>query len=187
MLESALHLDKPHSILRPRSLSRSGAMAARLRFVLRGDGGGSLIEIAFVGGVVVTIFMAIMQMSLALFSYDYISNAARTASRYAMVRGSESCANTPNLSNCNATADEIQTYIQGLKYPGINSSNLTVTTTWLSASSSTPTTWTACATQCNEPGNEVKVVASYPFAVEIPFLSKSTLTMTSTSQMIIAQ
>ncbi len=164
-----------------------GATAARVSLAFRRQNGGSLIEMAFVGGTVVTILMALMQVSLALFSYDYVSNAARTASRYAMVRGADSCTNTPNLSNCNATAAEIQSYVQGLNYPGIDSANLTVTTTWLSASSTTPTTWTACADQCNAPGNQVKVVVSYPFPFDIPFLSQSTLTMTSTSQMIIAQ
>jgi hypothetical protein len=163
------------------------AGVARPPLAMCDDTGGSLVETAFVGGVVVTILIALMQVSLALFSYDYVSNAARMGSRYAMVRGADSCANTPSLSNCNATANEIQSYIQGLKYPGINSANLAVSTTWLSASSTTPTTWTACDAQCNAPGNQVKVAVSYPFPIEIPFLSTSTVTLTSTSQLIIAQ
>ncbi len=187
MLDPSGFPDPPRWRRRPLPPAAPRSADSGISLALGGVEGGSLIEMAFVGGTVVAILMALMQVSLALFSYDYVSNAARTASRYAMVRGANSCSNTPNLSNCNATAAEIQSYIQGLNYPGIDSGNLTVTTTWLSASSTTPTTWTACAGQCNAPGNQVKVVVSYPFPLEIPFVSRSTLTMTSTSQTIIAQ
>jgi Flp pilus assembly protein TadG len=162
-------------------------MAQRISHGLRNDMGGSVIEMAFVCPVVVSILMGLVQMSLALFTYDYVGDAARAGSRYAMVRGAKSCANTPNLPNCGATAAQIQSYVQGIKYPGVNSSNLTVTTTWLSASTTQPTTWTACGNECNAPGNQAKVVVTYAFPLGVPFLPHSTLNLTSTSQVVIAQ
>ena len=128
-------------------------------------------------------------MSLALYNYHLVCDAAREATRYAIVRGSASCTNSPTLSNCNATSGEIQSYIQGLGYP--YSGQLTVTTTWLTAASSgspATTTWTACSSgTCNAPGNLVNVFVSEAFPLNIPFVSNLTINLRSTSQMVISQ
>ena len=128
------------------------------------------------------------QMMLVLYTFHFVSDAAREGSRYAIVRGSTSCTNTPNLSNCNATADQVQTYVKGLNYPGINPANLSVSTTWLKAGTSIPATWSACASgTCNAPGNLVKVVATYSYSLTVPFVPAATWNLTSTSQMVISQ
>jgi Flp pilus assembly protein TadG len=150
--------------------------------------GAALVETAFASTVFLAFLFGIFQMSQALYISSYLSNASRQASRYAMVRGSTSCTNTSGLSNCNLTTNaQIQSYVQGLGYPGITNKNVTATITFLSASSTTPTTWTVCATACNEPGNLVKVVVSYTFRIHIPFSYTATPAMTSTSQMVISQ
>jgi len=146
-----------------------------------------MFEMALASTVFLAMLIGVFEMMLALSTFNYVTDAARQGTRYAMVRGSTSCTNTPNLSNCNATAAEIKTYVQGISYPGIKSSNLTVTASWLSASSTYPTSWSSCGGTCNAPGNLVKVVASYPFTFSVPFVPKATLTMTSTSQMVISQ
>lgn len=142
--------------------------------------------------MVSSIFFAMMigsfQMMLVMYTFHFVSDAAREGSRYAIVRGSTSCTNTPSLSNCNATADQIRTYVKGLNYPGINPANLSVNTTWLTASSTMPTTWSACSSgTCNTPGNLVKVVTSYSYSLSIPFVPAATWNLTSTSQMVISQ
>jgi Flp pilus assembly protein TadG len=139
--------------------------------------------------ILLTMLFGILEMSLALYSYHYISEAAREGSRYAIVRGSTSCQNTPNLTNCGATAAQIQTYVMTLGFPGINSTQyMTVTTTWLNASATQPTTWSTCTSgTCNAPGNAVKVTVYYAFPLKIPFLPATTLNMSSTSQMVISQ
>lgn len=154
---------------------------------LRDDNATALIEMALVSTLLLAMMFGIIQMSFALYSYDFVSDAAREATRYAVVRGSASCSNTPNLTNCDATSAQIQTYLQNLGYPGLTSSNLTATTTWSQASATQPTTWTVCATECNEPGNQVVVVVNYPFALRIPFVPNSTINITSTSTMVISQ
>jgi Flp pilus assembly protein TadG len=157
--------------------------AARRAGELRRDAGSSLVEAAVSFVFLIAAMFGIFQMSLALFAYHYVSETAREATRYAAVRGS-SCT---NLTNCGATSAQIQTYIQGIAFPGINSSNVSVTATWLSASSTQPTTWSACNNQCDAPGNQVKVVVSYPFPLSIPLVPSSTFTLSSTSQMVISQ
>lgn len=129
-----------------------------------------------------------IQIGYALYAYNYVSDAAREATRYAIVRGSTSCTDTPSLSNCNATAGQIQTYVRNLGYPGFSSGNVTVTTTWCSASSTPPATWSTCSsTTGNAPGNAVNVVVTYALPFSIPYWRSTTLNVSSTSQMIIQQ
>ena len=158
--------------------------------VLREDG-RSVVEFALACAVLFGMLFGIVYFSMMLYTYHYISEAAREGSRYAIVRGSTCHANTPGLTNCGTTGitnTQLQTYVQDLGYPGIDAANrMTVNTTWYtpSASLSSPT---VCTTgTCNAPGNIVKVQVIYAFPLSIPFWSKKTLNLTSTSQMVIAQ
>lgn len=159
-----------------------------------GDSGASLVEFALSVSVLMGLLIGIMFMCLALYARHFVSEAALEGARWAMVRGSTSCANTPNLTDCDATNAEIQTYVQSLSLPGINSQSLTATTTWLSPSAGPPATWTACGGTCNAPGHAVQVVVTYPFPLPIPSVtaksisfSTDALTFSSTSQLVISQ
>jgi len=146
------------------------------------DEGAAIVEMAVVSSLLFAMLFGILEFSMAFYTYNYVAEAAREGTRYAMVRGS-SCT---LLTNCNATAAEIQTYVQGLKYPGMTAANTTVTTTWFSQSG-TPATWTACGSVCNAPGvDSVQVKVTYTFNLGIPFAPKSKLSIHSTSQMVIA-
>ncbi len=153
-----------------------------MRRLLRGEEGGTLVEMALVSALTITMIIGIIETSLAVYTYHYISEAAREGARYAIVRGSY----CTSLDHCNVTADQVQTYVKGLGYPGIDSTNMTVTTTWYDASDSLPTTWTVCGSVCNDPGNAVNVNVTYNFPFMIPFVQKSTLALSSTSQMVIS-
>ncbi len=160
----------------------------RILRALRREDGASMFEMALASTVFLAMLMGVFEMMMALSVFNFVTDAAREGTRYAIVRGSTSCDNTPNLTNCNATASQVQTYVQGISYPGVKSSNLTITTTWLTASGSYPMTWSACTSgTCNAPGNQVKVVATYPFSFSVPFVPKATFNMSSTSQMVISQ
>jgi Flp pilus assembly protein TadG len=141
-----------------------------------GDSGQATVEFAASVSVMFLAMMGLMNMSLATYSYHYVSEAAREGCRYAMVNGSS--VTTP------ATSDAIQTYVRGLGYPGITSSLMTVNTTWSAYPSGTVCT---PSTTCNNAGNLVTVHASYAFPVKIPFFPTKTITMSSTSRMVIAQ
>ena len=172
---------------------------ARWRWKLRGklwrgacnDSGATIVEFALSATILFMVLFGLIEMCLAFYTYNFVSNAARAAARYAIVRGSTSCTNTPNLTNCNATSAEISSYVNSLGDPGLSSSNLTVTASWLTATSSgnpATTTWSACSTGvCNAPGNVVKVVTTYAFPLGIPYVPLSTLDLTGTSEMVIQQ
>jgi Flp pilus assembly protein TadG len=157
--------------------------------IVRGEEGSSLIETALSSSIVLALIFGIFQMSLALYSYHSICEVAREGSRYAIVRGSTSCINTSKLTNCNASAVEIQTYVKSINVPGLNSAlYMTVSTSWLNASASVPTTWSDCTVGiCNTPGNVVRVQVTFALPLSIPFWRSTILNLSSVSQMVIAQ
>lgn len=158
------------------------------RIRLGDDEGSTLVETAVSCTLLIALVIGCMQTCMALYTYHYTAQAARMATRYAMVRGSTSCSSTPNLSNCNATTSEITNYVQGLGFPGITASNVSVTTTWCASNGTTPATWASCtATTSNAPGNLIKVVVSYPHTFAIPFTSSLAVNVSSTSQAVVSQ
>lgn len=159
----------------------SDRVAVLFRRLFRSDAGATIVEFAVASAALFAILFGIIQACLALYTYNYVSDAARVGTRYAAVRGS----NCSLVTNCNATGAQIQTYLRGIQYPGINSSNLNASATWLSVSTTTPTTWTACATQCDAPGNAVQVTVTYAFSLNIPYWKNATINMSSSSQEVI--
>jgi Flp pilus assembly protein TadG len=159
--------------------------AVRYPFVNSCERGSALVEIALVLPLAVAMLVGIIEISLALYTFEYLADAAREGSRYAIVRGADSCVNTPYLQNCNATASQIQNYVKSLGYP--QTEHMTAAASWKSASSTRPTTWATCQDRCNAAGNLVKVVVTYNFPLDIPFVPSTTIHMSSTSQKVIMQ
>jgi Flp pilus assembly protein TadG len=133
-----------------------------------GEKGTALVESAIVLTLFFTFLFGIMEFSRALYTYDFVSNAAREGTRYAMVRGS---ACNSFASACPASTSDVQNYLRNY-WPLIDPNALTVTTTW---------------TPNKNPGSVVKVQAQYNFQFVLPFLGGSGLTMKSASQMVISQ
>lgn len=163
----------------------------RLASNVRSVEGAAIVEFAISATVLFSMLFGIMQLCLLLFAYNFVSEAARDAARWAIVRGSTSCTNTPNLTDCDATKAEIQSYVQGLGYPGITSSSVAVTTTYETATTSgspATTTWSTCSSgTCNAPGNAVNVLVKYPFVLGVPGVPVMTINVSATAQMVIAQ
>lgn len=167
-----------------------------LRF-LDGDEGASIIEGVLALLVFIPLLFGAIEFSYAFYTCHDVCDAARRASRWAAVRGSLSCTNIPGFHTASgffpytcrsgATSSDIQSFVQALGYPDIASSSLKATTTWLSASASTPTSGTACAKQCNASGNEVQVTVTHPFKIGIPYWKVATINFNSTSAMVIAE
>jgi Flp pilus assembly protein TadG len=155
----------------------------------RGEEGSALVEMALASAVFFALVFGIVQISFAFYIFNFVSDAAREATRWAIVRGSASCTNTPNLSACNATSTDIQNFVQQLNLPGSHASNLAVQVNWLQVGTTTKgaTTWTQCPSACTNPGNAVQVQVSYPFRLAIPFWQSPALSLSSTSQMVISQ
>jgi hypothetical protein len=151
--------------------------------------GAALVEMALSSAMFLGILTSVFFVILALYSFHFVADAAREATRYASVRGSQCSTNTPSLGNCGVTSAELQTWIRSLSYP--NASRLSVTATWLKATSSgTPATtiWSACTTgTCNVPGNMVKVAVTYAYPLSVPFWKSTTVSIGSVSSMVISQ
>jgi hypothetical protein len=95
------------------------------------------------------------------------------AARWAIVRGSQ----CTQLDHCSAQSADIQTYVQSLSEGAMSASNITATLTFPSAS---------CTSPDNAPGCVAEVTVKYPFTFVAPFVSKLTINMSSTSEMVIA-
>jgi len=151
---------------------------------LAGTEGATLVEFAVSCLILLPMFFGFIETCMAFYTYNFVSDAAREASRYAMVRG----ATCTGLPDCNiTTAAPLQSYVVSLPYPGLNPSNLVVAVKFWKASTTLPMTWTACAIACNQPGNQVQVTVRYNFPIGIPFWKVTTISIGSVSSMVISQ
>lgn len=176
------------------------------------DEGASMVEMALsLVLVLLPMLFGIIILSLAIYTYLYVADAAREGTRYAIVRGSSSCTILSTFSNCglsvgnvtsntDSTKNPVFAYIKTLKYPGLDPSKFDVGVTWWYATVTNPgggayssTSWTTQCTSdtavaadpCNKPGNAVQVVVKYNFPLSIPFWRSTTLTVQSQSKMVI--
>jgi TadE-like protein len=171
-----------------------------------GDRGSSLVEYAIVCVISLTMLFGVIDFGRALYAYHFVSNAARTAARWAAVNGSTcgtdgsctapvscssgSCSTCP--SGCTpASQTDVQDYVQMIAPPGINTGSadcggsacLSTTATWQAPQ------WTSanpCVSPLNSPGCTVQVQVSYVFNFLVPLVHKGSITMSSTSEMVIA-
>jgi Flp pilus assembly protein TadG len=128
----------------------------------RKQGGQAMVEFAMILLITLTLIFGIIQASLALYAYSFVSYGARCGARYAMVRGSK--------SSSPATTSSVQTYVQSLAFP-LDTGSMTVTTTW---------------NPDNNPGSVVTVAVTYVFAPLGPFLGSSGISMSSSAQALIS-
>ena len=152
--------------------------------------GATLVEMALTSSILFLTVFGIIIMSLALYSYDFIADAARVGARYAIVRGSY----CTGFSDCGANETQISDFVKSTVYPGIDPNNLTVTAAWYNVNQvgGAATTLTLCAnstpTGCNNPRtNAVAVKVVYAYPLNLPFYRSTTLSMTSISQLVISQ
>jgi len=143
-----------------------------------GEAGSALVEFALASVIILTVLFGIIDMGRALYSYDWVSDAARRGTRYAMVRGTSSCTGSPELTDCKAGPGQITTYVESNAF-GIDHSALSVTAVcWPPSHAFTPP---PCA-----PGKTVEVTVQYKFAFLLP-LTPHSWTMTSSSLRTVSQ
>lgn len=163
-------------------------------FGLSLEQGSTIVEMSIALSLFATVLLGVVQTCMMLYSYHFVSDAAREASRWAMVRGSN-CTTNVNAGYCSPTdglstgADnnDVQAYVNNLGFPFAR--NLTTTTTWLTSSGAAPITWSSCGTgsSCKVPGNQVQVTVSYNYPFSVPFWKSTGVSISSTSSMVIAQ
>jgi Flp pilus assembly protein TadG len=160
----------------------------------KNEEGSAIVEFALSASLLMAAMFGIIQLSLGFYTFNYVSDAARIATRYASVRGPDSCTldtvADPNCnlnpskitSNTDPTQNPLLAYLAAANYPGINPRNMSVAATWLIASQDANgvTTWTtACPNPttnldanglyCNAVGNALNVVVTYNYPLNVPF------------------
>src|ERR1019366_256588 len=95
--------------------------------VASAEQGSASVEFAASSIVFLMAMIGFMKLCLAIYTYHFVSEAAREGSRYAIVRGT-SCSGFGTA--CPASSGDIKTYVKGLGYPGISTSAMTVTPSW---------------------------------------------------------
>jgi Flp pilus assembly protein TadG len=153
-------------------------MKSRARIASRGrlrgwSRGQTYAEFMMVVLPTVSILFGIFSFGMTIYTYSFLSNAARDAVRYAIVHGSK--------SSSPASADTIQTYVRN-EAKGINPSSISVTSCW---NPQAPPNQCPGASGNNAPGKVVSVSVSYSYHPFYPF-SGVTLPLTSSAQMIIS-
>jgi len=156
--------------------------------------GSAMVEFALTVSLFLVMLFGIVDFGRALYTYHFLSNAAREATRYAAVRGSTcsddgSCATSNSASGAAGptTLADIKDYVKSITPPGIGSSQITTTACGIDGggecADSTPT---YCATTVNEPGCTVQVKVSYPFGFLVPLVHSVSITLSSTSETVIS-
>lgn len=161
--------------------------------------GSSLVEFAIVAVFILfPLIFGIFDFARAAYAYHYVSFAAREATRWASVRGSQCASSMP--APCEATSGAggtVDTYVRNAAPAGlyVDSDNcagtagcLLVTTNWPGAPSGSNAP-SACSggAGANSPGCAVSVEVQYTFGFDLPFLPQAVINMSSASQMVISQ
>ena len=103
--------------------SASKLSRRRLRDAIRSSSTGQAVaEFALVITPCLTLFFGIINFALALYCYDFVCYSAQQAARYATVHGS--------TATTVVTADNVQSYVNALVVGVLDTSSLTVHTTW---------------------------------------------------------
>jgi Flp pilus assembly protein TadG len=173
-------------------ISKRRGILARCFRELRSEEGATLVEFGLSAAIMFALLFGVLQTCLAVYSYDFTSEMARDGARYMIVRGAKCTGGT--AFGCGASNSDVQAHLRAESYPVINTNNLTTHTYWYTAAAAPPNmTWnTLCATDtysaaCGVQGNAVKVVVTYVFTWNMPYVKPFTINMTNSSMMVISQ
>ena len=149
-----------------------------------------MIEFAVSIIVLFMLVFGVVGIAMAYYTYEVMNQYARDASRYAIVHGNgctiasgDNAGATCSISTGTTANSALKTYLNHQIYPGINGTQLQVTTTYAAG----PGEISCSATNCNGPGDQVTVDVSYPYLYNIPFIPSRLITMHGASTMVISQ
>jgi Flp pilus assembly protein TadG len=149
----------------------------------RNERGGTLVESALMISTLLVMLFGIIGFGHALYTYHFVSNAAREATRWASVRG-HTCSGLSGGCPIDLAGADVQTYVSSVSGMGLDSTKITATTTWIAP----PNSLAVCSVsgKQNSPGCVVQVRVRYTYQFLVPLLPAG-FTMQSTSQMVISQ
>jgi len=156
------------------------------------NGGSELLEFGLTSVLLMTLMLGAVDTSRALYAYHFVTHAAQDGARYAMVRGADwtsSCSTSapPSFTmpyGCEVSNADVTNYVKSLGL--VNTSNLTVTTTWPQTTPDCSSGCSACTTAQSK-GCMVKVNVKYKFTFATPFFKQTSVNFSSTSEQVIQQ
>jgi hypothetical protein len=127
-----------------------------------GDAGNALVEFALAQVIILTVLFGVIDMGRALYAYNWVANAARQGTRFAMVRGA-GCTKFP--SGCPAHASDIEAYVDSTAI-ALDVSKVGVTSLCFVTGSAIGT-----APPCGAGGPAyIQVTVTYDFKMVSPFI-----------------
>ncbi|HEV2388219.1 MAG TPA: TadE family protein [Candidatus Acidoferrales bacterium] len=162
----------------------------------RGEGGSTLVEFALVVLVLLTMMLGAIDFSRALYTYHFLDHAAKSAARWAAVNGYTCSQDGSCTFPTGAQPGDVQAYVTNITPTGIDANQITTAVNWpvQPASSadpsppicSGPVSGLSVAAIPNYPGCTVEVQVSYPFNFLYSLVHSGAITLSSTSEMVIA-
>ena len=161
----------------------------------RNDAGGTIVEMAISSVILFSMVFAVFEVTMACYTYNAVSQAARETARWGMVRGTKCSTYTPGQDHCGATRANLEDHAKAstaINWSVCTTSNPCLTATYLKGTtvsgSSTSTSWATCAGGCSaDPGNLLVVTITYPYALTVPMVNTFNINLTSTSQVVVSQ
>jgi Flp pilus assembly protein TadG len=149
--------------------------------------GTALVESMLVLGMLLMMLFGIIEFGRAVYSYHFVAEVAREATRYASVRGTADrnvlnyCSDLPDCAiDQTGLAGYVNARATGI---GIDTSQLTVAASWPVSATSPP----VCNSVSNAPGCTVQVGVTYNFRFLLPFVPQTGIRMQSSSAMVISE
>jgi Flp pilus assembly protein TadG len=136
----------------------------RRRDGVQSSRGQVMAEFALVLTPCLMLIFGIINFALALYCYDFVCYSAQEAARYATVHGATG---SPVVA-----ASDVQSYVNTLVAGVLNTSHVSVSTTW---------------SPNNSPGGVVTVTVSYSYPPLTSLVSSVTIPLTRTAAMVITQ
>lgn len=145
------------------------------------EAGSALVEYALVVIVFLTILFGMVDFGRALYTYHYLSGAAKDATRWAAVNG-YTCKDDSSCSfTGGAGTTDIQNYVSSNAPSGVSTSRLTTAVSYAN-----PNSLPICSTHSNYPGCVVVVQVTYSFNFISPLVHRGSVNLQSKSQMVIS-
>lgn len=148
-------------------------------YLLRNESGEGLVAFALTFSFLATFLLAVVQMCLVFYTWEWVSECAREGTRYAMVHGAWCASSSTSGGSCTQSASQINTWVTtaaggpGTSFPNLAGGTLSAATTFPDGDQIPP--------------HRVQVVVTYTFPTVIPFVKWSHLSVSSTSVMDIIQ
>lgn len=132
----------------------------------------------------------IVDFGRAFYTYHFLSSAARSATRWAMVNGAScnadsSCNGTAPMNSGPASETDVENYVKALVPTGIDATKVVTTACGVVGGGTCAASPPSCTVN-NEDGCTVSVTVSYNLDFLVPYVHKGTIALSSTSDMVIA-